>query len=104
MAKFVFLTRYRLTGDAAAVRRVYQEVLDYFTTWTPPEGVKMLELYGALDQRMDIAVFEAASHEDLAVVIAQFLPWADIEVIPVAGVEEMMASQAKGGLVTLPNS
>ena len=102
MALYISIARFRRAGlDAATVRKETQELVDYFTAWTPPAGLTMLHLWTGVDGTESIGVWETDSHAALTTFSAQFLPWADIEIIPVAGAEEGMAAQAAGGLYKL---
>jgi hypothetical protein len=65
-------------------------------------------LWVGVDGTESIGVWESDSHAALSTLYALFLPWADIEIIPVAVVEESIAAQAAGGLFkvsrTLPHA
>jgi hypothetical protein len=46
-------------------------------------------------------VWDADSHAALTTIGAQYLPWADIEILPVVDVQENLTAQAAGGLFKL---
>ena len=46
-------------------------------------------------------MWDASSHGALSTIGAQFLPWADVEIMPVLELQESIAAQAAGGLFKL---
>ena len=99
MALYISIARFRRAGlDAATVRKEAQELNSYFTAWTPPAGLTLLNLWVGVDGTESMGVWETDSHATLTTVSAQYLPWADIEIIPVTVAEEGIAAQAAGGL------
>ena len=102
MALYISIARFRRAGlDAPAVRKEAQELVDYFTAWTPPDGTTMVGLWVTVDGTESIGVWDASSHAALSTIGAQFLPWADIEIMPVLEVQENLTAQAAGGLFKL---
>jgi hypothetical protein len=102
MALYISIARFRRAGlDAPGVRKEAQELVDYFTAWTPPAGVTMVGLWGTVDGTQSVGVWDADSHAALTTIGAQFLPWADIEILPVVDVQENLTAQAAGGLFKL---
>jgi hypothetical protein len=99
MSSFITILRFRRSTDSAVVRKDAQELIDYFSTWKPPVGTTLLSLHVALDQKCTIGLWESDSHAALAVAVAQFLPWSEIDVIPVVAVDEAIAAQIAGGLI-----
>jgi hypothetical protein len=99
MALYVSVARFRRAGlDAKDVRKEAQELVDYFTAWTPPNGVTLLHLWIGVDGTEAIGVWDSDGHAGLSTLGAQFLPWADIEIIPVLEVQESLIAQGAGGL------
>ena len=102
MALYISTARFRRGAlDAPAVRKEAQELVDYFTAWTPPDGVTMVGLWVTVDGTESVGVWDASSHAALSTIGAQFLPWADIEITPVLEVQESLPAQAAGGLFKL---
>jgi hypothetical protein len=102
MALYISIARFRRAGlDAPEVRKEAQELVDYFRAWAPPDGVTMVGLWVTVDGTQSIGVWDATSHAGLSTIGAQFLPWADIEIVPVLEVQENLTAQAAGGLFTL---
>jgi hypothetical protein len=101
MSRFIIIGRYRGSFDGATIRRAYQEALNFFATWQPPEDAELIELCPTVDMQTVVGVWEATDTA-IAVVAAQFTPWLDIEVMPVISVDEAIRSMVLGGLVTPP--
>jgi hypothetical protein len=101
MSRFIIIGRYRGATDGAAIHQVYQQALNFFATWQPPEEAELIELCPAVDLHTVVGVWEATDVA-MAVVAAQFTPWLDIEVIPAISVDEAIRSMVLGGLVTPP--
>jgi hypothetical protein len=102
MSLYISIARFRRAGlDAPAVRKEAQELVDYFTAWTPPAGTTMVGLWVTVDGTESIGVWDTSSHASLSTIGAQFLPWADIEILPVLDVQENLTAQAAGGLFKL---
>src|SRR3954453_14590157 len=102
MALYISIARFRRASlDASAVRKEAQELVDYFTKWSPPDGATMVGLWLTVDGTQSIGVWDAGSHAALSTIGAQFLPWADIEIMPVLEVGESLTAQAAGGLFKL---
>ncbi len=99
MALYLGVGRFRRAGlDASAVRKEANAVNTYFSTWAPPEGVALVHLWGAVDGSGSYSVWEADGHAALTTLVAQFLPWMDFEMIPIAEPAEFIAAQTVGGL------
>jgi hypothetical protein len=103
MATFVVLSKMRPDSDAAAVRSNMQDAVNFFVKWDLPQGVSIVNIYSAADFRLVIGVYEADSHEGLAVMAAQWRPWFDSEVIPVvAEPEAAIGAMVQAGLIQAP--
>jgi hypothetical protein len=73
----------------------------HFAEWEVPAGADLVTLHPRIDLRTVVGIWEG-SHSAIATVAAQFLPWVDVEVIPVATVEENIQSMVAGRLVKPP--
>jgi hypothetical protein len=103
MAHYVMIQQFGARDDAAATRANFQATLDYFVTWTPLEGVAMVNLWLALDLSRSFTLWEADDPIKMATIAANFLPFGSIETIPVGTTEPMIAAMVAGGLMQFPN-
>jgi len=100
MATYLTITHWRHgVGDSKQPRQNWQEATDYFATWEPPEGLTLVAIYGALDLRRTVSVWETDEPALMTVLTAQYLAWGDTEVVPVLGPEKIISSMATGGLI-----
>jgi hypothetical protein len=102
MSQYLWIQQFGTRHDADATRANFQATLDYFVTWTPPEGVAMVHLWVALDLGRSFSVWEADDPMKMAIAAANFLPFGDIETIPVGEGEPMIAAMVAGGLMQFP--
>ena len=102
MAQYLTIQKFGAREDAAATRANFQATLDYFVTWKPVDGVEMVHLWMALDLSRVFAVWEADDPLKMATTAANFLPFGDIETIPVGTTEPMIAAMVAGGLMEFP--
>ena len=98
MATYVTIARWRYGVDPDSVSRNWQGTVDYFNTWESP--MTCLGIYGAVDLSRTIAVWETDDPALLTTLTAQYLGWADIEVIPVLTPEHIIPAMAAGDLIT----
>jgi hypothetical protein len=103
MAHYLWIQEFGTRGDADATRANFQATLDYFVTWTPPEGVEMLQIWVALDLGRSFSLWEADDPLKLATTVANFLPFGNIEAVPVGEVQSVIGAMVAGGLMKYPN-
>jgi hypothetical protein len=103
MAQYLWIQQFGARDHADATRANFQATLDYFVTWTPPDGVAMLHLWMALDLGRAFSLWEADDPMKMAIAAANFLPFGEIETIPVGEGEAMIAAMVTGGLMRFPD-
>ena len=103
MALYLMIQHFGARQDVGATRANFQATLDYFVTWTPPEGVQMVHLWMALDLSRAFSLWEADDPLKMATMTANFLPFGNIEAIPVGEGDPMIAAMVAGGLMQFPN-
>jgi hypothetical protein len=103
MALYLSIQQFGARGDVAATRANFQATLDYFVTWTPPEGVTMINVWMALGLDRAFSLWDADDPAKMATVAANFLPFGTIETIPVGEVQPMIAAMVAGGLMQMPD-
>ena len=103
MAQYLWVQQVGGRNDADSTRANFQATLDYFVTWKPPDGVTMVHLWMALDLGRAFSVWEADDPMKMAATAANFLPFGDIESIPIGEGEPMIAAMVEGGLMQFPN-
>jgi len=103
MAHYLCIQEFGTRGDVDATRANFQATLDYFVKWTPPEGVELLQIWVALDLGRSFSLWEADDPLHLTTMVANFLPFGNIEAIPVGEVQAMIGAMIAGGLMESPN-
>ena len=102
MAKYLMIQQFGGRESAGATRANFQATLDYFVTWKPL-GVEMVHLWMALDLSRAFSVWEADDPIAMATTAANFLPFGNIETIPIGEGDPMIAAMVAGGLMQFPN-
>ena len=103
MAHYLVIQHFGARGDADATRANFQATLDYFVTWTPLDGVALVHLWMALDLSRAFSLWETDDPLKMATTAANFLPFGEIETIPVGERDSMIAAMVAGGLMQFPN-
>jgi uncharacterized protein DUF3303 len=102
MAQYLMIQHFGAREDAEATRANFQATLDYFVTWKPVDGIEMVHLWMALDLSRVFTVWEADDPLKVATTVANFLPFGNIETIPVDTTEPMIGAMVAGGLMEFP--
>lgn len=101
MALYMAVAHLRSTLDPKATRANYQETVDSFLKWSPPEGMTVLHGVVSADIKTTYFLVEAATHDVVTQAVATFYPYADYDIVPVMQPEDAIRAMAASGLITV---
>jgi len=104
MALYMAVSHLRSDLDPKANRANYQEIVECFLKWSPPEGMSVVHGVVSADIKTTYFLVEAVSHDVVSQAVAVFYPYADYEIVPVMNPEDAIRAVAASGLITVPNS
>ncbi|MET0700753.1 MAG: DUF3303 family protein [Mycobacterium sp.] len=86
--KYAVAMKFRMDATVRDNEDAVRRLLDVYSKWTPPAGLKFHEFVGRVDGQGSFAVVETDDVRDLMDATSKFGPYAEYEIHPVLDVAD----------------